>query len=59
MAHEAGRVIVCNLDEKPGYSGVDNPLYSENRAILLFGDAKTTVEKLLELVEIEGGEEVS
>ncbi|TFH66913.1 MAG: NAD(P)(+) transhydrogenase (Re/Si-specific) subunit beta [Gemmatimonadales bacterium] len=51
MAHQAGRVIVCNLDEGPGYSGVENPLYSENRAILLFGDAKTTVEKLLELVE--------
>jgi NAD(P) transhydrogenase subunit beta len=25
-AHEARRVIVCNLDEKPGYSGVQNPL---------------------------------
>lgn len=48
MAHEAGRVIVCNLDEKPGYSGVDNPLYEENRAVLLFGDAMGTVEKLLE-----------
>ena len=55
MAHEAGRVIVCNLDEKPGYSGVENPLYSDNRAILLFGDAKTTVEKLLEMVKHEGG----
>jgi H+-translocating NAD(P) transhydrogenase subunit beta len=32
MAHEAGRVIVCNLDEKPGYSGVENPLYEKNRA---------------------------
>lgn len=53
MAHEAGRVIVCNLDEKPGYSGVDNPLYSENRAVLLFGDAKATVEKLLEMVRFD------
>jgi H+-translocating NAD(P) transhydrogenase subunit beta len=28
-AVEAGHVIVCNLDEKPGYSGVDNTLYDE------------------------------
>ncbi len=47
MAHESGRVIVCNLDEKPGYSGVENPLYEDNRAILLFGDAKGTLERLV------------
>ncbi len=50
MVHQAGRVIVCNLDEKPGYSGVDNPLYSDPLAILLFGDAKSTMERLLERV---------
>ena len=53
MAHEAGRVIVCNLDEKPGYSGVDNPLYEKNRAVLLFGDAMGTMEKLLEDVKFD------
>lgn len=47
MAHEARRVVVCNLDEKPGYSGVENPLYSEDGAILLFGDAKETITQLL------------
>ncbi|HQG53879.1 MAG TPA: NAD(P)(+) transhydrogenase (Re/Si-specific) subunit beta, partial [Thermoleophilia bacterium] len=45
-AHEAGTVIVCNLDEKPGYSGVDNPLYDDPKAVLLFGDAKATIEGL-------------
>jgi hypothetical protein len=25
MAHEAGKVVACNLDENPGYSGVENP----------------------------------
>lgn len=45
-AHEAGTVIVCNLDEKPGYSGVPNPLYDDPKAILLFGDAKETVASL-------------
>ncbi len=47
MAHEAGKVIVCNLDEKPGYSGVENPLYDEDGTILLFGDAKGTVTELI------------
>ena len=46
-AHDAGAVIVCNLDEKPGYSGVPNPLYDDPKAILLFGDAKGTLEGLI------------
>jgi len=47
-AHEAKRVVVCNLDERPGYSGVPNPLYDEEKTLLLFGDAKATVGELLE-----------
>lgn len=47
MAHEAKKVFVCNLDEKPGYSGVENPLYQEARTILLLGDANTTVKELI------------
>jgi NAD(P) transhydrogenase subunit beta len=47
-AHEARQVVVCNLDERPGYSGVDNPLYQDPRTILLLGDAKATVSRLLE-----------
>jgi NAD(P) transhydrogenase subunit beta len=46
-AYEARAVIVCNLDEKPGYSGVPNPLYDDPKAILLFGDAKETVTALM------------
>ena len=48
LAHEANEVIVCNLDDKPGYSGVDNPLYSQRKTILLWGDAKESVQRLLE-----------
>ena len=46
-AHEAKHVIVCNLDEKPGYSGVENPLYREDKAILLLGDAKESIDILI------------
>lgn len=48
--HEARCVIVCNLDRKPGYSGVENPLYDDPKAILLLGDAKETAARLLEAV---------
>jgi NAD(P) transhydrogenase subunit beta len=48
MAHEAKTVVVCNLDEKPGYSGVENPLYRMDKTIPLFGDARETVSRLLE-----------
>ncbi|MCK9357781.1 MAG: NAD(P)(+) transhydrogenase (Re/Si-specific) subunit beta [Dehalococcoidia bacterium] len=50
-AHEARTVIVCNLDERPGYSGVQNPLYSLKRTILLFGDAKKTLDDLTGLLK--------
>jgi NAD(P) transhydrogenase subunit beta len=46
-AHEAQSVIVCNLDEKPGYSGVPNPLYENNRTILLLGDAESSIDALV------------
>ncbi len=47
MAHEAKVVVVCNMDEKPGYSGVNNPLYEMARTITLFGDAKESLNRLL------------
>ncbi|MBM4329712.1 MAG: NAD(P)(+) transhydrogenase (Re/Si-specific) subunit beta [Deltaproteobacteria bacterium] len=46
-AHEAKSVIVLNWDEKPGFSGVDNPLYGMEQAILMWGDAKENLGKLL------------
>jgi NAD(P) transhydrogenase subunit beta len=48
LAHEAKCVIVCNLDERPGYSGVANPLYQLPSTILLFGDAARTISSLIE-----------
>jgi len=47
MAHLARKVIVFNLDDKPGYSGVENPLYDDPRTLLLLGDAKATVSEVL------------
>ncbi len=47
LAHEAKHVLVCNLDARPGYSGIENPLYQQHKAILLFGDAKTSIQNLI------------
>jgi len=46
-AYEAKQVLVCNLDDRPGYSGVQNPLYANPKTILMFGDAKATLSQLL------------
>lgn len=48
LAHNAKRVLVCNLDDKPGYSGIDNPLYKNKKVIMLLGDAKETLTKLID-----------
>ncbi|MCP3873765.1 MAG: protein PntB [Desulfobacteraceae bacterium] len=46
--HESGHVVCCNLDDKPGYSGVENPLYKNDNTTLLLGNAKETIEYLVE-----------
>jgi NAD(P) transhydrogenase subunit beta len=47
LARDAKRVIVCNFDRQPGYSGVPNPLYESEKTIILTGDASQTVAALL------------
>jgi len=48
LTHESKHVVCCNLDDKPGYSGVNNPLYENNNTTLLLGNAKETIEQLVE-----------
>lgn len=49
--HEARHVIVCNLDEKPGYSGVENPLYKKENVIMALGDASDILEKIIVMLK--------
>ena len=53
MAHEARAIAVCNLDDRPGYSGVPNPLYGLPKTSLLLGDALHTVEELAARIEAD------
>ena len=44
---QAKHIIICNYDLKPGYAGVENPLYTRKEGVTLkLGDAKETVAQL-------------
>ncbi|NLC32829.1 MAG: NAD(P)(+) transhydrogenase (Re/Si-specific) subunit beta [Clostridiales bacterium] len=45
---KAKKLVICNFDKKPGYAGVENPLYDNSpNIILLLGDAKDSLEKII------------
>ncbi|MCP4719222.1 MAG: NAD(P)(+) transhydrogenase (Re/Si-specific) subunit beta, partial [Desulfobacteraceae bacterium] len=48
MVHDAKRILICNFDAKPGYSGVENTLYQDKKTIMLLGDAASTANDLIE-----------
>ncbi len=51
-AEKARRLILCNFDTKPGYAGVENPLYAPSpERLLLLGDAKDSLNKILGSLE--------
>jgi NAD(P) transhydrogenase subunit beta len=37
-------VMVCKRSMNPGFAGIDNPLYTKDNTMMLFGDAKAVVE---------------
>ena len=47
---DSKHLIICNFDTKPGYAGVDNPLYTNSKSILLMGDAQETLQSLLQII---------
>ena len=49
-AAEAKNVIICNFDTNPGYAGVPNPLYETDNTLLLLGDAKETVQQIIDCI---------
>jgi NAD(P) transhydrogenase subunit beta len=52
-ADKAQHAIVIKRGMSPGFAGIENPLYYEPKTLMLFGDAKGTVQKLLaELKEL-------
>jgi len=50
---DAKHVIICNFDLKPGYAGVENPLYNNPKTKMLLGDAKGSVQNLINFLSLE------
>ena len=43
----AKTVMVCKRSMNPGFAGIDNPLYTMDQTMMLFGDAKGMVEGVI------------
>ena len=50
-ADKAGSCIVLKRSMRPGFSGIDNPLYTSDRTMMVFGDAKDTLVELVAQVK--------
>jgi proton-translocating NAD(P)+ transhydrogenase subunit beta len=43
---EAQQVVVLKRSMSPGFAGIDNPLFLNPKTVMLFGDAKDSIEKV-------------
>jgi NAD(P) transhydrogenase subunit beta len=48
---KAHQVVVLKRSMKPGFAGIDNPLYELPNTSMLFGDAKSSIDKLVGAVK--------
>ena len=52
---KAARVVMMKRSMNAGYAGVDNPLAYKDNTVMLFGDAKATVTKLVTALQAKVG----
>ena len=50
-ADQARNVVILKRSMRPGFAGIDNELFYDHRTILLFGDAKESLTKLVAAVK--------
>jgi len=48
---KAANIIVLKRSMKPGFAGIDNPLYDDPKTALLFGDAKKSIDAVISAVK--------
>jgi NAD(P) transhydrogenase subunit beta len=48
---EAQQVVVLKRSMNPGFAGIENPLFLNPKTVMLFGDAKESVERLVASVK--------
>ena len=44
---KARQVIISKRGQGRGYSGIENPLFYKENSLMLYGDAKTSVDQIL------------
>lgn len=50
-ADRARSVIICKRSLSPGFSGVDNELFYEKKTLMIFGDAKESINKMIQFLK--------
>ncbi|MCR4290596.1 MAG: NAD(P)(+) transhydrogenase (Re/Si-specific) subunit beta [Candidatus Scalindua sp.] len=50
-ADQAKTVIICKRSLSPGYSGADNELFYQKKTLMIFGDAKESINKIIKLLK--------
>ncbi len=50
-ADKAKTVIICKRSLSPGFSGVDNELFYQKKTMMVFGDAKDSINNLIKLLK--------
>jgi NAD(P) transhydrogenase subunit beta len=48
---KANNIIVLKRSMKPGFAGIDNPLYDDPKTAMLFGDAKKSIDSVVSSVK--------
>jgi NAD(P) transhydrogenase subunit beta len=48
---QARHIIVLKRSMRPGFAGIDNPLYYDPKTTMLFGDAKDSLTRLVNAVK--------
>jgi len=48
---KANNIIVLKRSMKPGFAGIDNPLYDDPKTAMLFGDAKKSIDSVVTSVK--------
>jgi NAD(P) transhydrogenase subunit beta len=48
---QSQQVVVLKRSMNPGFAGIDNPLFVNPKTVMLFGDAKDSVERLIAAVK--------
>ena len=51
-ADQARNVVILKRSMRPGFAGIDNELFYDHRTILLFGDARESLAKLVAAVKV-------